>query len=134
MINNIYYSSIKNKNNQKDQNVSEWNHGWKTGTTEAHIITYFQNFCFLTNCDIIFKWMLHHTIDYTLISTHWHFFITYTYTYTACIDYFIIYWFYNSLQYTFFIFTNNFYYAIKTIKLMTYEAVSFEKVSTERNF
>ena len=36
---------------------------------------------------------------------------------------------YNPLQYTFFIFINNFlYYAIKTIELMTREAVSVEEV------
>ena len=33
------------QNTLKDQNVSEWNHGWKTGTTKAHLLTHFRNFC-----------------------------------------------------------------------------------------
>ena len=108
LINNICCSKQKQKN-QKDQNVSEWNHGWKTGTTKKHVLAYFQNFCWLTNSSIIFEWMLHHTIDHTMIFIYWllfTFYITYTYSNTVCIDYFDVSTytnFYNSLQYTFFI-------------------------------
>ena len=45
LINNICYSKSRNKKNQSDQKVSEWNHGRNPGTTKVHIITYFQNFC-----------------------------------------------------------------------------------------
>ena len=81
MINNTCCSKQKRKN-QKDQNVSEWNNDWKTGTTKKHVLAYFQNFSWLTNSSIIFKWMAHHTIDHTMIFIHWllfTFYITYTY-------------------------------------------------------
>ena len=81
LINNTCCSKQKRKN-QKDQNVSEWNHDWKTGTTKKHVLAYFQNFSWLTNSSIIFKWMAHHTIDHTMIFIHWllfTFYITYTY-------------------------------------------------------
>ena len=46
-----------------------------------------------------------------------------------CIDYFIMYWFLQPLQYVFHFYNYPFlYYAIKTIELMTREAVSFEEV------
>ena len=54
-----------------------------------------------------------------------------------CIDYFIIYWFLQPLQYTICIFTNNFffiYYAIKTIELMARKVFLSKKYFTERNF
>ena len=73
----------------KRPNVSEWNHGWKTGTTKKHVLAYFQNFCWLTNSNMIFEWMLHHTIDHTMIFIYWllfAFYITYTYSNTVCID------------------------------------------------
>ena len=107
MINNIFCSKQKQKN-QKDQNVSEWNHGWKTGTTKKHVLAYFQNFCWLTNSSIIFEWMLHHTIDHTMIFIYWllfTFYITYTYNNTVRIDYF------DAIHYLHvFHFTNNFFF------------------------
>ena len=36
LTNNISYSKDKNKKNQKDWNVSNWNHAWKTETTKVH--------------------------------------------------------------------------------------------------
>ena len=67
---NIFCSNQKQKN-QKDQNVSEWNHGSNTGTTKKHVLAYFQKFGWLTNSSIIFKWMLYHTIDHTIIFIYW---------------------------------------------------------------
>ena len=40
-----YLLLIKQKQMQNDQNLSEWNHGWKTGKTKVHVLTYFQNLC-----------------------------------------------------------------------------------------
>ena len=70
LINNICCSK-QNKKNQRDQNVSEWNHGWNTGTTKKHVLAYFQKFGWLTTSSIIFKWMLYHTIDHTIIFIYW---------------------------------------------------------------
>ena len=105
LINNICCSK-QNKKNQRDQNVSEWNHGWNTGTTKKHVLAYFQNFGWLTNSSIIFEWMLYHTIDHTIIFIYWllfTFYITYTYNNTVCIDYF------DASRVHVFHFTNNFF-------------------------
>ena len=102
LINDIFCSKQKQKN-QKDQNVSEWNQDWKTGMTKKHVLAYFQNFGWLTNSSIIFKWMLDHTIDHTMIFIYW---LLFTFNNTVCIDYFDASTytnFHNSLQYTFFI-------------------------------
>ena len=40
-----YLLLIKQKQMQNDQNLSEWNHGWETGKTKVHVLTYFQNLC-----------------------------------------------------------------------------------------
>ena len=47
-------SKKKKKKNQKHPNVSKWNHGWKTGVTKVHALTF-----------------LYHTIDYTWTFIHW---------------------------------------------------------------
>ena len=38
--------TYKRKTNkiQKDQNVFEWNNGWKTGTTKVPVLEFFYNF------------------------------------------------------------------------------------------
>ena len=80
--------------------------------------------------------MLRHTTDHTLIFIHWllfTFYITYTYNYRVCIDYLdasTYTSFYNLLQYTFFIFTNNFFSItqLKKKELMMRDAAYFEKV------
>ena len=54
----------KTKKIQKDQNVSEWNYGWKTGMAKVHLLTYFQNL-YLNECYtmlLIIHWFLY--IDY----------------------------------------------------------------------
>ena len=38
-------NKTKTKAIQKDQTVSEWNHGWKTGTRKVYVLTHFQNLC-----------------------------------------------------------------------------------------
>ena len=42
-----YLLFIKQKQEiiQKDQDVSERNNGWKTGTTKERVLTYLQKFC-----------------------------------------------------------------------------------------
>ena len=41
-LNSTCYSLNENKKKiQKDQNISEWNHGWKAGATKVHAITHF---------------------------------------------------------------------------------------------
>ena len=108
LINNIFCSKQKQKS-QKDQSVSEWNHTWKTGATKKHMLAYFQNFGWMTNSSIIFEWVLHLTIDHTMIFMYWLLFtcyITYTYNSTVSMDYFgasTYTNFYNSLLSTFFI-------------------------------
>ena len=79
LINNTCYSENKKMTKQRDPHVSEWNHDWTTGTAELHIFRTSVNW----QCSnwLTFHWMLHHTIDHTLIFIHWHFYITYTYTY-----------------------------------------------------
>ena len=118
----------KTKKNQKDQKISELNHGWKTGMTEVHVLTYFQTSIDCKNSSIIFKWMLHHTFDHKLTFIHWHCYITYTCTYIACIDYFIIWCLQFAAVHVFHFYKSFLYCAIKTIELMTHQAVSFEKV------
>ena len=72
---------------QKDQNLSEGNHGWKTGMTKVHVIAYFQNFHhFLWMNATSYYWLY---IDFYTLITYTSY-ITYTYNCTPCIDYFII--------------------------------------------
>ena len=65
---------------------------------------------------------------YTLIT--YTSYITYSFNYTACIEYFILYWFLQFATVDVFRFYKQLllYYAIKVIELMMREAVSFEKV------
>ena len=65
---------FNSKKIQKDQNVSEWNHGWKTGAAKVNVLTYFHNFCQLpisalssNECYII------------LLIIHWFLYINYLY-------------------------------------------------------
>ena len=37
-----YKTKTKKQKNQWDQNVSEWNHGWKTGTTKVHVQNFYE--------------------------------------------------------------------------------------------
>ena len=120
-----------------------WMKPWlKNRYDKKHVLAYFHNFCWLTNSSMIFEWMLHHTIDHTMIfidSLLFTFYITCTYNYTVCIDYFdaLAYTnFYSSLQYTFFIFTNNFFtiMQLKQENKWRVRWLLFKKYFTERNF
>ena len=117
-----------------------WMEPWlknEKNNTEAHVITNIFSELLLTDKLLYYLQMnatscywLH--IDfYTLL-----FYITYTYTYRACIDYFIIYWFLQFTAVHVFHFYKQIllYYEIKTIELMTREAVSFEKVFHRKFF
>ena len=71
---------------------------------------------------------------YTLIT--YTSYITYTYNNKGCIDYFIIILIFTIHYGTYFSFYKQLllYYLIKTIELMTREAVSFEKVFDRTKF
>ena len=103
-INNICCSKQKDKNKKRPKRI--WIKSWlKNRNDKKHVLAYFQNFGWLTNSNIIFEWMLHHTIDQTIIFTYWlllTFYITYTYNNTLCIDFF------DASTVHIFHFTNNF--------------------------
>ena len=104
-INNICCSKQKQKNKKRPKRI--WIKPWlKNRNDKKHVLAYSQNFGWLTNSNIIFEWMLYHTIDQTIIFINWlllTFYLTYTYNSTVCIDFF------DASTVHIFHFTNNFF-------------------------
>ena len=113
LINNFLTQKTSKKKNQKDQNVSEWNHCWKTGTIKSAWVNIVLKPLFTDKCRHYF-WMT------ATWCTGFHTVITFTYTY----------WFLQFTTVHVFHFYKPLllYYATKAIKLLTLEGVSFELV------
>ena len=79
------------------------------------MLAHFQNFCWLKNSSIIFEWMLHHSIDHKMI-LYINYFLHFILLTLRTIQDALIMHFYNSLEYIFFIFRNNFF-SIMQLKL-----------------
>ena len=87
ILDKLYLLLVKQKQKKSRKTKYIWMTSWLKNRNDRSACCNIFSELLLKDKMRQFKWILHPAIDYKLVFTHWHFYITYTYAY------FIMYWF-----------------------------------------